>query len=564
MTNLMETAKKQIIQLIKQSVQTAAEREKLPEISLGDITIEIPREKHHGDFATNVAMQITKQAKKPPRVIAQILVESMVMADTFVEKVEIAGPGFINFYFKKEWLYAVIPAIEKEKEAYGKVNIGQNEKVMVEFVSANPTGPMHMGNARGGALGDCLASVLSWAGYDVTREFYVNDAGNQIEKFGKSLEARYIQVLKGEEAITFPEDGYHGEDIKQRAQEFIQINGDKYLSVDTEQRKKALVAYALEKNVTSLEKDLKRYGITYDIWFRESELYKNNEVAETISYLKAQGYTYEKEDAVWFKASQFGAEKDEVLVRNNGIPTYFAADIAYHRNKLVKRNFDKVIDIWGADHHGHVARMKGAMQAIGCDPDKLEVIIMQLVRLLRNGEVARMSKRTGKAVTLSDLLEETSIDAARFFFNMRQAASHLDFDLDLAVSQSDENPVYYVQYAHARICSIIRVLAEEGINLPACDDIDLTLLKKEEEIALFKQMAQFPEEIKYAAITMEPSKITRYVMDIAALFHSFYNACRVKCEDEKLMFARLKLVDSVRIVIQNALSILSVSAPEKM
>ncbi len=564
MTNLMEVAKTQIIQLVKQAAQSAAQSDKLPEISLGDITIEIPREKQHGDFATNVAMQMTKQAKKPPRIIAQALVESMDMTDTFVEKVEIAGPGFINFYFKKAWLYEVIPAIDKYKQDYGKVDLGKNQKVMVEFVSANPTGPMHMGNARGGALGDCLASVLSWAGYDVTREFYVNDAGNQIEKFGKSLEARYIQLLQGEDAIDFPEDGYHGEDIKERAQEFIQMHGDAYISAETEARKKALVAYALEKNIESLKSDLRRYGITYDNWFRESELYENKEVQVTIDYLKEKGYTYEQEDALWFKSSAFGAEKDEVLVRNNGIPTYFAADIAYHRNKLVTRNFDKVIDIWGADHHGHVARMKGAMQAIGCNPDKLEVIIMQLVRLLRNGEVARMSKRTGKAVTLSDLLEETSIDAARFFFNMRQAPSHLDFDLDLAVSQSDENPVYYVQYAHARICSIIRVLEEEGYYVPSLDIVDLTLLTKDEEIALLKQMAQFPEEIKYAAITMEPSKITRYVMDMAALFHSFYNACRVKCEDEKLMLARLKLVDSVRIVIQNALSILRVSAPEKM
>lgn len=565
MTNLIETAKNQITRLIENAMSEAVKAQTIPPMELDEIIIEVPREKQHGDFATNVAMQMTRQAKKPPRVIAQALIDNMKLEGTYVEEVEIAGPGFINFRLKKEWLHQLIYAVEQQGENYGKVNIGNGQKVMVEFVSANPTGPMHMGNARGGALGDCLASVLDWAGYDVTREFYINDAGNQIEKFGKSLEARYIQLLKGEDAFEFPEDGYHGEDITERMKEFIAIEGDKYLNVGSEERKKAFVAYALEKNISKLKSDLEEYGITYDVWFRESSLYQNNEVQETIEYLKEKGYTYEKEDAVWFKASEFGAEKDEVLVRNNGIPTYFAADIAYHRNKFVKRNFDKVIDIWGADHHGHVARMKGAMQAIGCDPDKLEIIIMQLVRLLRNGEVARMSKRTGKAVTLSDLLEETGKDAARFFFNMRQAGSHLDFDLDLAVAQTDENPVFYVQYAHARICSIIHLLSEAGIHVQSAEKLNLERLTAEEEIELLKKMAQFPEEIKGAALAMEPSRITRYVMDLSALFHSFYNACRVKMEDDpELMMARLKLVDCVRIVIKNALEILSVSAPEKM
>ena len=564
MINLIETAKNQIEQSVQEAIKKATDLNLLPEIRMDEVEIEVPRDKQHGDFATNIAMHITRQAKKAPRMIADILIKNMDLENTHIEKVEVAGPGFINFYLKKDWSYEVIPAIEKYGTNYGKINIGQGQKVMVEFVSANPTGPMHMGNARGGALGDCLASVLDWAGYDVTREFYINDAGNQIEKFGKSLEARYIQLLKGEEAFPFPEDGYHGEDIIDNMRDFISQEGDKYLTVDSEERKKVFVKFALQKNIAQLKKDLEDYGIHYDIWFHESSLYESNEVQETISYLTEKGYTYQDDDALWFKATKFGAEKDVVLVRNNGIPTYFAADIAYHRNKFIKRGFDRVIDIWGADHHGHVARMKGAMQAIGCDPDKLDIIIMQLVRLLRNGEVARMSKRTGRSVTLSDLLEETGKDAARFFFNMRQAGSHLDFDLDLAVSQTNENPVYYVQYAHARICSIIRLLKDEGISVPPADNTNLTLLKEKEEFDLLNKLAALPEEIKTAALTMEPSRMTRYVLDLASLFHSFYNACRVKVEDEQLMYARLKLVDSVRIVIKNVLSMLGISAPEKM
>jgi len=554
----------QITKVIKQALQKAVETGNLPEIEVNEINLEVPREKQHGDFATNIAMQITRQAKKAPRQIAEDLINHMNLEGIFIEKVEVAGPGFINFYLKNLWLYEVIPAIEAEGEDYGKVNIGNGQKVMVEFVSANPTGPMHMGNARGGALGDCLASVLEWAGYNVTREFYINDAGNQIEKFGRSLEARYIQLLKGEDAVPFPEDGYHGEDIIDHMKEFIQLEGDKYLNVPSEERRQVLVKYALEKNISKLKSDLENYGIKYDVWFRESSLYENHEVEETINYLKEKGYTYEDEDALWFKATEFGAEKDEVLVRNNGIPTYFAADIAYHRNKFITRGFDKVIDIWGADHHGHVARMKGAMKAIGCDPERLEIIIMQLVRLFRNGEVARMSKRTGRSVTLSDLLEETSKDAARFFFNMRQAGSHLDFDLDLSVSQSNDNPVFYVQYAHARICSIIRLLEEEGYKVQPASEINTSLLVQPEELELLKKLAELPEEIKLSAVTMEPSRMTRYLLDMAALFHSFYNACRVKVEDEQLMMARLKLIDCIRIVLKNVLHMLGISAPEKM
>lgn len=563
MTNLVEQAKNEITSAIKDSINKAISKEQINKIDIPEILIEIPRDKAHGDFATNTAMQMTKLLRKPPREIAQIIVQNMDITNSIINKCEIAGPGFINFYINPKWLYNVLELINKENENYGKINVGKNKRVMVEYISANPTGPMHMGNARGGAIGDCLASVLDWAGYNVTREFYINDAGNQIEKFAKSLETRYIQLLKGEDAVKFPEDGYHGEDIKDRVREFISIEGDKYLNCNSEERKNALVKYSLEKNINKIKEDLNNYGINYDVWFRESSLYKNGEINETIEILKKNGYTYEKEGALWFKASDFGVEKDEVLVRKNGTPTYFAADIAYHRNKLYKRNFDKVINIWGADHHGHVARMKAAVDAIGCDSNNLQIIIMQLVRLMRDGEVARMSKRTGKSITLNDLIEEIGKDAARFFFNMRQAGTHMDFDLNLAVSKSEENPVYYVQYAHARICSIITNLETENIKLDT-DKVNGARLSKEIEKKLLKKLIYWPEEVKNSALNNEPSKITKYVIDLASDFHSFYNSCRVKNDDIELMMSRLALAKCIKIVIANALTILGVSAPESM
>ncbi len=508
-------------------------------------------------------MLLAKELRMPPRKIAETIAAE-IPVDGDIEKVEVAGAGFINFYLSNNRLYEVIRGIESEGENYGRIDLGKGKKVMVEFVSANPTGPMHMGNARGGALGDCMASVLEYAGYDVTREFYVNDAGNQIEKFGKSLEARYIQELKGDDAIEFPEDGYHGEDIRDHAKAFIAIEGDKYLQTDSETRKKALVDYALEKNVNYLKTDLEKYRIFYDVWFRESELHKSGKVMDAIDRLTKAGYTYQEDGATWLNCEKMGLEKNEVLVRQNGIPTYFAADIAYHINKLEDRGFDLAIDVWGADHHGHIARMKAALAAVGIDPDKFEVSIMQLVRLTRDGEAVRMSKRTGKAITLSDLLDDVSIDAARFLFNMRMAGSHLDFDLDLAVKEDSENPVYYVQYAHARICSIIRLLADEGIKVKNFDEISAELLNKDEEIDLLKKLSELPEEIRAAAESREPARITRYVIDLASAFHTFYNSCRVKADDEKLMDARLKLVDSVRIVIAGVLKMLKIEAPEKM
>ena len=531
-------------------------------VKASEIEIEIPKEKGHGDFSVNTAMKLTKTLRKNPRETAQNIVDNMNLEGTYIDRVEIAGPGFINFYLKSQWLYDGLKLAQTMGADYGKTDIGAGKKVMVEFVSANPTGPMHMGNARGGALGDGLASVLEWAGYDVTREFYINDAGAQIEKFGKSLEARYIQLLKGEDAIEFPEDGYQGNDIKVHAKNYIELNGDKLLDADSDERRKALVEYALPINIENLKKDLANYRINYDIWFPESTIHANGEVAETIELLKQANLTYEKDGAVWIKTTEFGDEKDEVLIRANGIPTYFAVDIAYHRNKFNMRGFDKVINIWGADHHGHVARMKGAMQALGIDPDKLEIIIMQLVRLMKNGDVARMSKRTGEMITLSDLIDEIGVDAARFFFNLRQAGSHLEFDMDLAVAQNSDNPVFYVQYAHARIASILRSLESENITVDP--NADFTLLTTDEETELITKIVSLPQEIAMCANSMEPSKLTRYALDLAALFHSFYNSCRVKCDDKNLMYARLALISVTKQVIENVLSILKIDAPDEM
>lgn len=531
---------------------------------LEEVEIEVPKEKSHGDFSVNTAMKLTKILGKNPREIAASLVSGMDFEGTYINKVEIAGPGFINFYLNEKWLHDGIALAKNMGSDFGKSNLGNGKKVMVEFVSANPTGPMHMGNARGGALGDSLASILECAGYDVTREFYINDAGAQIEKFGKSLEARYMQIIGGEDSFPFPEDGYQGNDIRVHAKNYYDKFGDALSSKDSLERRNTLTEYALPINIENLKKDLSKYRINYDIWFYESSIHKNGEVAETLDMLKKAGLTYEKDGAVWIKTTEFGDEKDEVLIRANGIPTYFAVDIAYHRNKFVNRGFDKVINIWGADHHGHVARMKGAMEALGIDSSKLEIVIMQLVRLIKDGDVARMSKRTGEMITLSDLVEEIGVDAARFFFNLRQAGSHLEFDMDLAVAQNSDNPVFYVQYAHARIASILRTLAQENISFTNIENIDLSLLKEQEEIELMTKIVSLPQEIAQSAIAMEPSKLTRYVLDLAALFHSFYNSCRVKCDDKELMQARILLVEVTKQTIENVLSLLKIDAPDEM
>ena len=547
---------------IDKALQKAKEKGEISFDSICEYVLEEPREKEFGDFAANVAMLMARQAKCAPRKIADAVVANMDFSGTYIESASVAGAGFINFKLDPSYIREVLDDIEAQVDDFGRVDEGKGKKVMVEFVSANPTGPMHMGNARGGAIGDCLASVLDMAGYDVTREFYVNDAGNQIDKFTKSLYTRYIQHIKGEDAIEFPEDGYHGEDIKIHAANFHKEHGKEYENADEGVISKAIMEYALEKNIAALKTDLLKYRIDYDVWFLESTLHATGAARAVVDELTKNGCTYEKDGAIWLKTKD--GEKDEVLVRANGFLTYFAVDIAYHKNKFIDRGFDTVINVWGADHHGHVERLKNAMASLGIDPDRLEIILMQLVRLVSGGEVVRMSKRTGKSITLTDLLEETSIDAARFFFNMRQASSHFDFDLDLAVEQSNENPVFYVQYAHARICSIIKLLAEQGSSVKPLPEIDKSLLSSEAEIELIKLLARFPEEIKNAAQLREPSIITRYAQDLAAGFHTFYAACKVKTEDKELSCARLKLVDSTRIVIKNVLKVLSIEAPEHM
>ena len=557
--NRIADAQKQLDTLIR-----AAYAKAFPGKEMRDFIIEIPKDTSHGDFASNAAMVNAKNAGKAPRDIAAALLEAMDFTGSYFVAAETAGPGFMNFRLGQNWFSDSVQSVLDCGADYGRSDYGHGEKVMVEFVSANPTGPMHMGNARGGAIGDCLASALDFAGYKVCREFYINDAGNQIVKFGKSLEARYLQLYLGEDAVEFPEDGYQGEDIKVRAKEFADLHGDKYVNAPSEERTQALIDYALPANVEGLRRDLEKYRIKYDVWFSEKSLHESGAVMDVVKLLSDRGMTYEKDGAVWYKATEFGAEKDEVLVRANGIPTYFTADIAYHYNKFAVRGFDRVIDVWGADHHGHVARMKGSMDAIGLDGSKLDVVLMQLVRLMKDGQPFKMSKRTGKAITLTDLLEEIPIDAARFFFNMREPNSTLDFDLDLAVEETSQNPVYYVQYAHARICSILKNLAAEGISPRPVTAAELDLLTASEEKELIRKLATLPEEIIGAAKNYDPARLTHYVIDTATLFHKFYNACRVKGEEEPLMQARLALCMATRIVIENVLGLLKITAPESM
>ena len=528
--------------------------------TMPDLFLEIPREKEHGEYSTNIAMQLPKQTKKPPRFIAETLVANMETEGSCIDSVEIAGPGFINFKLKKSWHYPVLEEIAAMKKDYGRSQKHAGKTFNLEFISANPTGPMHMGNARGGAIGDILAAIADWTGYEVTREFYINDAGNQIVKFGDSLDARYRQLL-GED-VPFPEDGYQGDDITEHMKNFIAERGAVHQAMESAERKELLIDYALNKNLDQIKSDLAAYGIHYDVWFSEQSLYDSGAIEDTIVRLKKGGYTYEKDGALWFKSTEFGSEKDDVLVRANGIPTYFMGDIAYHANKYITRGFDRCINVWGADHHGHIARLAGALTALGIDAaDNFDVVIMQLVRLLRNGEVTRMSKRKGKAIALTDLIDEVGVDATRFFFNLRSPDSHFDFDLDLAMEQSSDNPVFYVQYAHARICSIIRQMTEE---LDATAPLELTRLTEKEEFNLIEVLSLFPDEILAAEDRLDPSKITRYTIDLASAFHSFYNACHVRVEDKVLMKARVAVIEATQQVIENALGILGISAPERM
>ncbi len=562
MSKIVKLTRESIKDIIVNAARRAIANGSLPEAELPNFNVEVPADRAHGDFAVNAALVWAKAFRSNPRKIAETLAENFDFEGTYIEKCEIAGPGFINLFLSDRYYAAIVNDVLKSGDDYGKSDIGQGKKVMVEFVSANPTGPMHIGNARGGALGDCLAAVLDKAGYDVTREFYVNDAGNQIAKFGASLEARYLQIF--DSSVEFPEDGYHGADIIERAKEFSDIHGNSFVEKTEEERREALVNYALPLNIEGLRTDLGTYRINYDVWFKESELYKSGAIDSIVKILTDKGLTYEKDGAVWYKATDFGGEKDEVLIRANGNPTYFAGDIAYHHNKFAVRGFDKVINIWGADHHGHVARLKGAMDAVGLDGNKLDVVLMQLVRLVRNGEVVRVSKRTGKSITLKTLLDEVPLDAARFIFNSKEPNTHLEFDLDLAVEQSSQNPVYYVQYAHARICSILRNLSADGVTVKSLTEDELCVLNASEERELIRHISEFTGEIENSAISYDPARITRYVLDLATLFHKFYNACRVKCDDEKLMQARISLCNATKITIANVLAMLKIDAPESM
>ena len=586
MSDYVKIASEELKQLILSSLGRLVGAEKIPAEPLPPFRIEVPADKSHGDFAVNVAMVSAKALKMPPRKIAELVCQELDLEGSYFDKVEIAGPGFINFFLNQKWFSSVVENVITEKDKFGRTNLGSGKRVLVEFVSANPTGPMHIGNARGGAIGDCLASVLDWAGYDVQREFYINDAGNQVEKFGNSLELRYLQlfapdkqdILKSfaEKTSTIedfcqciynddtnfpmPEDVYKGVDIIIHAKNFADIHGDKFVTMDEQARKDALVEYALPLNIQGLERDLKKYRITYDNWLRESTLHNDGSVAQVIKKLKDLGYTYEQDGATWFKASEFGAEKDFVIVRANGIPTYVVPDIAYHYNKLVTRGFDKAIDVLGADHHGYVPRLKSALKALGVDTNKLDAVIMQMVRLVRNGETVKLSKRSGKAITLVTLLEDIPIDSARFFFNLREANSHFEFDLDLAIEQTSQNPVFYVQYAHARICSIINNIGNVDIS-----NANLDLLTQPQERELIRYISSFPNEIDMSAIHYDPARITKYTIDLATKFHKFYDACSVKnAETQELMVARLVLCKAVNQVIENALGMLKVTCPDKM
>lgn len=562
MSKIVKETEKALKDIITKAINTAIQAGELPKAEIPEFIIERPSNKANGDYSSNAAMAGARAFKKAPRAIAESILSHIDLSNTLFSSAEIAGPGFLNFFLSQNYYSEILKDVIACGNAYGKSDYGEGKKVIVEFVSANPTGPMHIGNARGGAIGDCLASVLDWAGYDVSREFYVNDAGNQIEKFGLSLEIRYLQHF--DSSIEMPEDAYHGADITEHAENFIKEYGDEYVSATTEERRRALVDFALPKNIAGLERDLGRYRIKYDKWFKESTLHNDGSVDKVISALKEKGVTYEQDGALWFKASEFGNDKDIVLIRANGLPTYIVPDIAYHYNKLVTRGYDKAIDVLGADHHGYVPRMKAALTALGLDASRLDIVIMQMVRLVRDGETIKLSKRSGKAITLNTLIDEVPLDAARFFFNLREPNSHFDFDLELAAKKSSENPVYYVQYAHARICSIIKKAESEGVILRTPTDEELALLSSEEEKELIRHLSMLTDEIISAAKAYDPAKITHYVIDLATLFHKFYNAQRVMVDDEGLMQARLYLCKAVKDTINNILTMLKITAPEVM
>ena len=579
MSFLVKQATSSLQGCVKAAMEKAIAAGQLPQADLPAFTLEVPADRAHGDWACNAAMAGARTFHTAPRKIAEAICENLDLSGTYFDRCEIAGPGFLNFFLAPQFWVDVLRDILQKGDAYGRSDYGQGEKVMVEFVSANPTGPMHMGNARGGALGDCLAAVLDAAGYNVWREFLINDAGNQIQKFGLSLSVRYQQLFLGDNAPELPEDSYHGEDILDLAKAYADEHGDALMNVSEEERRSALVAFGLPRNIAKMKRDMAKYRVEYDEWFSETTLHESGAIRNVIDILREKGLIYEKDGATWYKASSFtekymkkdkkgeiseeNAPKDEVLIRQNGTPTYMAADIAYHKNKF-DRGFARCIDVWGADHHGHVARMKGAMDAIGLDGEKLDVVLMQLVKLMQNGQEVRMSKRTGKAIQLSDLLDEVPVDAARFLFNMKDAGTQMKFDLDLAVQQDAENPVYYVQYAHARICSILRALKADGIEPRECTNEELMLLKEPEEVELIRHMASYTDEIIAAAKAYDPARINHYVITLATLFHKFYNSCRVKGVEDGLCAARLTLCVCAKTIIHNVLTMFKISCPDSM
>lgn len=589
MSDLINKASVNLRSIIMEALGSLVAQGEVPAEPIPAFGIEIPADKSHGDFAANVAMVCAKTFRMAPRKIAELICSKLDLSETMFDRAEVAGPGFLNFFLGRRWFSDVVENVLEEGENYGKTETGAGKRVLVEFVSANPTGPMHIGNARGGAIGDCLASVLNWAGYHAEREFYVNDAGNQIEKFGKSLSLRYMQICSDEGQklwaeysndieklcseifaesgeggkFEMPEDVYLGTDIIEHAANYYTIHGAELKDASDEDRRSALVGYALPLNIEGLERDLKKYRIVYDNWFRESTIHAENKTAWVVDELTKAGKTYEQDGAIWFKATEYGLDKDFVLKRSNGLYTYIVPDIAYHYDKLVTRNFDKAINVLGADHHGYVPRLKSALEALGVDASKLEVVLMQMVRLVRQGEIVKLSKRSGKAITLVTLLEEIPIDAARFYFNLREANSQFEFDLGLAVEKSSQNPVYYVQYAHARICSLLRNMADEGINLT--DNAKLELLDTPNEVELIRHIASLPKEIDLAAKSSDPAKITKYAVELATLFHRFYDSCSVKnAETPELRDARLVLCEAVRQTLRNVLTILTIDCPEKM
>ena len=546
-----------LAQSIKDAAQRAIEAGTVKAGELPTVVLEVPPQKEFGDFATNFAMQAARSLKCNPRMVAQAVADNLNCA--YIDKTEIAGPGFINFYLKQDWIYSLLSNILAQGDAYGNLQQENPEKIQLEYVSANPTGPLHVGHGRGAAVGSALANLMKAAGYDVTREYYINDAGNQIENLAASVNARYLALMGVE--CEFPENGYHGVDIIDTAKRIVKIYGDKFMQMEEEDRLHEFKTLALKEKLAALKEDLQAFNVDFDVWFSEKTLHEEGRIKAACDYLLERGYMYEKDGALWLKSTEYGDDKDRVVIRDNGIPTYLAADIAYHRDKF-ERGFDHVINLWGADHHGYIARMKAAVGALGYKPEQLEVLILQMVSLYRNGELVKMSKRTGQSVTLNELIEEVGTDAARFFFIMRSIDSQLDFDLTLATEKSSDNPVYYVQYAYARICSILRQIAEENIAID--EESPLTALTAEVEIDLIKKLGEYPELIAAAAKERAPHRVAHYVYELASLFHSFYNQCRILGVEPEVQQARLLLVVAVQHVLKHALNVLGISAPERM